>query len=100
MVWGLIGGCAVITVIIKSVGPIALGGRELPAWFANVVALMAPALLAALVVTSALADGEHLAVGPDTWGVAAAGLVVWRGGSVVLAVVAAAVVAGGLRAVT
>ena len=47
-----------ITVIIKSVGPIALGGRELPAWFANVVALMAPALLAALVVTSALADGE------------------------------------------
>jgi len=100
MVWGLIAGCAATTVIIKSVGPIALGGRELPTWFANVVALMAPALLAALVVTSALADGDHLAVGPDTVGVAAAGLVVWRGGSVVLAVVAAAVVAAGLRAVS
>jgi branched-subunit amino acid transport protein len=99
-VWGLIAGCAVITVIIKSAGPIALGGRELPPAFANVVALMAPALLAALVVTSALAEGKHLAVGADTAGVAAAGLIVWRGGSVVLGVAAAAVVAGGLRAVS
>jgi branched-subunit amino acid transport protein len=99
-VWGLIVGCAVITVIIKSVGPIALGGRDLPVWFANVVALMAPALLAALVVTSALAEGKHLAAGADTAGVAAAGLIVWRGGSIVLAVAVAAVVAAGLRALS
>ena len=98
-VWGLIAGCTLITVVIKAAGPIALGGRELPSWFGNVVAMMAPALLAALVVTSALADGKHLTVDPVTAGVAAAGLLVWRGASVVLAVVVAAVVAGGLRAV-
>ena len=59
---------------------------------------MAPALLAALVVTQALADGERLHVGADTAGVAAAGLVVWRGGSVLPAVGLAVVVTAGLRA--
>jgi branched-subunit amino acid transport protein len=98
-VWGLIIGCAVITIAIKAAGPIALGGRELPPWFGNVVALMAPALLAALVVTSALAEGKELTISPVTAGVAAAGLIVWRGGSVVLAVAVAAFVAGGLRAI-
>ena len=86
--------------IIKSAGPIALGGRELPPWFANVVALMAPALLAALVVTSALADGEHLAVGPDTAGVAAAGLSSGAAARSCSPSWSAAVVAGGLRALT
>ena len=39
---------------IKGVGPFALGGRELPAWFSSVVVLLAPALLAALVVAPTL----------------------------------------------
>ena len=86
----LIGGCALVTAVIKAVGPIALGGRELPESFTGVIALMAPALLSALVVTAALADGDRLAVGPDTAGVAAGGLVAWRTGSVVGCVVVAA----------
>ena len=56
--WGLIAACAVITAAIKAIGPVALGGRELPAWFGAIVAMMAPALFAALVVTQALADGS------------------------------------------
>ena len=56
--WGLIAACAVITAAIKGVGPVALGGRELPPWFGAIVAMMAPALFAALVVTQALADGR------------------------------------------
>ncbi|MDQ3632764.1 MAG: hypothetical protein M3417_16140 [Actinomycetota bacterium] len=51
-----------------------------------------------MVVTQALADGGRLAVGADTAGVAAGGLVAARTGSVVAAVVAAAAVAAGLRA--
>ena len=39
----LIGGCALVTVAIKAVGPIALGGRELPDWFSSLVVLLAPA---------------------------------------------------------
>ncbi|MGH2951047.1 MAG: AzlD domain-containing protein, partial [Solirubrobacterales bacterium] len=58
--WALIGGCAAITAMLKATGPLTLGGRELPAWFYSIVALMAPALFAALVVTQVLADGRDL----------------------------------------
>jgi branched-subunit amino acid transport protein len=94
----LIAGCALITFAIKAIGPLALGGRELPAWFTGVVVLLAPALLSALIVTQALADGDHLAIGPDTAGVAAGGLVAWRLGSVIGCVVVAAAVTAGVRA--
>jgi branched-subunit amino acid transport protein len=94
----VIAGCAVVTAAIKAVGPLALGGRELPERFTSVVVLLAPALLAALIVTQALADGERLAVGADTAGVAAGGLVAWRTGSIVACVVVAAAVTAGVRA--
>ena len=97
--WALIGACAVVTAAIKAAGPVALGGRELPPWFGAIVALMAPALFAALVVTQALADGRHLAVGADTAGVALAGVVAWRGGSVIAVVAIAAATTAALRAV-
>ena len=95
----LIGGCAVVTYLIKGIGPLALGGRDLPLWFTSVVILLAPALFAALVVTQALADGERLAVGADTAGVAAGGLVAWRFGSVIGCVGVAALVTAGMRAI-
>jgi branched-subunit amino acid transport protein len=98
--WGLIGGCAVMTALIKGAGPIVLGGRELPAWFSAIVALMAPALFAALVVTQVLADGRDIGVGADTVGVALAGVAAWRGASVIAVVAIAAGTAAGLRAVT
>jgi branched-subunit amino acid transport protein len=99
-VWTLIGACAVVTAVLKGIGPVALGGRELPAWFSSVVALMAPALFAALVVTQALADGRKLAIGADTAGVALAGVAAWRGASVIVVVAVAAVTAALLRALS
>ena len=68
-----------------------MGGRELPPRVGGVIMLMAPALLAALVVSSALADGEHLHVGADTAGVAAgaAVLVLTRAGVLTSVLVAA-----------
>ena len=97
-IWALIGLCAVATAAIKAVGPIALGHRDLPAWFTDVISHMAPALLAALVVTAALADRDQLQLGADTAGVAVAGLLLWRGASVVVGVVTAVAVTAGLRA--
>jgi branched-subunit amino acid transport protein len=76
--WALIGACAVVTAALKAVGPVALGGRALPLWFTSIVALMGPALFAALVVTQVLADGKDLGVGADTAGVALAGVAAWR----------------------
>ena len=94
----LISGCAVITALIKASGPVLLGGRELPERFTGVIALMAPALLAALVVTAVLADADEWAIGAETAGVAAGGLVAWRTGSMLGCVLVAAVVTAGLRA--
>ena len=96
--WALIGLLALVTAVIKGFGPVALGHRDLPAWFTDVITLMAPALLAALVVTAALADGDELAVGADTAGVAVAGVALWRGVNIIIGVVIAASVTAGLRA--
>ena len=97
-IWLVIALCAAATAVIKGAGPIALGGRELPGWFSGVIQLMAPALLAALVCVAALADGEEWAIGADTAGVAAGGIVLWRGANVVIGGVVAATVTALLRA--
>ena len=97
--WALVGLCAVVTAAIKAAGPLAFGGRDLPAWFSSVIVLMAPALLAALVCTAAFAEGDRLRVGADTAGVAIAGVLLWRGASIITGVAVAAVVTALLRAV-
>jgi branched-subunit amino acid transport protein len=94
----VIAGCCAITAAIKAIGPVALGGRELPTWFTSVVILLSPALLAALVATQAFANGDHLALDADTAGVAAGGLAIWRTGSIIACVVIAAAVTAGVRA--
>jgi branched-subunit amino acid transport protein len=98
--WALIGLCAAVTVAIKAAGPVALGGRDLPEAFNGVIRLMAPALLAALVCVSTLAESDELAIGADTAGVAVAGLALWRGVSIVGGVFIAAAVTAALRAIT
>ena len=99
-IWLLIAGVAVVTAVIKAAGPVFLGGRPLPPRVAGVVALMAPALLSALVVTSALADGDRYQIDASTAGVVVGGLVVWWRGSVVWGVVIAAAVTALLRLLT
>jgi branched-subunit amino acid transport protein len=98
--WIVVVACAVVTALIKGFGPVALGGRELPPWSAGVIGLMAPALLAALVVTSALSEGHRIVVGAQTAGVALAGIVLARGASVLTGVAVAVVVTAALRAVS
>ena len=90
--------CALTTLLVKGIGPLAAGSRDLPAPAVRVVVLLAPALLAALVVTSALADGDRLRLGADTAGAVAAALLLWSGAHLLLAVVAAAGVTAALRA--
>jgi branched-subunit amino acid transport protein len=96
--WALVTGCAVVTFAIKAAGPIALGGRALPAWFASIVALMPSALLAALVATHSLANGDRLEVGPVTAGVLVSALVMRRTGSIAWCVISAAVTTAVIRA--
>lgn len=97
--WALVGAVAAMAAVTKAAGPVALGGRDLPERLVLVIRLLAPALLAALVVTQALADDDELAIGADTAGVAAAGVVYLRGGSVAVGVGVAVAVTAGLRAI-
>jgi branched-subunit amino acid transport protein len=99
-IWWTIAGCTVVTAVIKGVGPVALGGRDIPPRFSGVITLMAPALLAALVLTSTFAVGDQWKVGAHTVGVAVGGLILVRRGPLVVAVAAAVAVTALLRAVT
>ncbi len=99
-IWWVVLGCIGVTAVLKAAGPLFLGGRELPRWFMRLVSVAAPALLAALVATALFSDQQEWSVGADTVGVAAGGLVLWRRGSVVVAVAVAVAVTAGLRAVT
>ena len=82
------------TIAIKAVGPVLLGGRELPPRVGNLVALAAPALLAALVVTQAVGGDRKLVFDARLTGLAAGALAVrLRAPLVVVMVVSAAVTA-------
>lgn len=58
--WLIVGAVGLGTMALKAAGPLILGARPLPERAGRVVALLAPALLAALVATSAVASGQQL----------------------------------------
>lgn len=58
--WLIVGAVGLGTMALKAAGPLLLGSRPLPDRARRVVALLAPALLAALVATSAVATGQEL----------------------------------------
>lgn len=97
--WITIAVLAVGTVAIKSFGPLTLGGRDLPPRLAGVVALLAPSLLAALVVVDTLGgeDGT-LAIDEKAAGLLAAAGALAARLPVIVAVLIAAAVTAGLRA--
>jgi branched-subunit amino acid transport protein len=97
--WTTVVVLAPVTVLIRASGPVLLGGRDLPSPVRRIVALLAPALLAALVVTETLSDADGLVLDERAAGVAAAGLaLLWRD-SLLLAMAAAVAVTAAARAV-
>jgi branched-subunit amino acid transport protein len=90
-VWITVAVVGVLTIAFKAVGPVALGGRSLPPRLLGVVELLAPALLAALVVTQVFAEERQLALDARAVGLCAAiGALVLR--APILAVIAIAAV--------
>jgi branched-subunit amino acid transport protein len=70
--WIVTVGLGAATALIKGMGPVLLGGRPLPPRVLAVLRLLAPALLAALVVTQVFASGQALTVDARAVGLAAA----------------------------
>ena len=88
------------TATIKSTGPLLLGGRPLPPRVASVVALLAPALLAALVAINTFGSGQRLAVDARLAGVGAAAVAIKLRAPVLVTVIIAASVTATIRAFT
>jgi hypothetical protein len=89
-VWTTVILVGIATVAFKSAGPVLLGGRPLPVRLATVVELLAPALLAALVVTQTLGGDEALVVDARLAGVAAAAVALLLRAPILVGVVVAA----------
>jgi branched-subunit amino acid transport protein len=82
------------TVAITAAGPVLAGDRQLPVRTGRMVALVGPALLAALVATQAFSTDEELVLDERGAGLlAAAGAIAFRAPLIVVVVTAAAAAA-------
>lgn len=68
-IWICVALTALVSFAIKAIGPAILGNRPLPAHASGVIALLAPALLAGLVISDILGPSWSSANAPLTLGV-------------------------------
>jgi branched chain amino acid efflux pump len=98
-VWITIGGLCAATATIKAFGPLVFGGRELHPILARVIPLLAPALLAALVVTETVGGpGRSLVIDARLGGLLAAAVAISRRWPLAVVVLCAAATTALLRA--
>jgi branched-subunit amino acid transport protein len=98
--WVVVGWLIATTAAMRAVGPLALGGRELPSRAMGVVAMLAPALLAALVMTQTFGgEGSELVLDERAVGVAGAGAVLALRGGILLAMTVAVALSAAAHAV-
>jgi branched-subunit amino acid transport protein len=97
-VWITVVVVGVATIALKAVGPVALGGRSLPPRLMGVIELLAPALLAALVVTQVFANEQRLVIDARAVGLAAAAAALLLRAPILVVVVAAAAATALVRA--
>jgi uncharacterized membrane protein len=96
--WVTIVAVAIANAAIKAVGPVLVGGRDLPPRIVSVIALLAPALLTALVITETFSEDRHYVLDEKAVGVAVAGVAVALRAPVLLAVALAALTTALIRA--
>jgi branched-subunit amino acid transport protein len=99
-VWLAIVVVGAATVLLKATGPVLLGGRDLPPRVNALVVLLAPAVLAALVVTQVVGGDEELVFDARLVGLGAAGIAIALRAPLVVVVVIAAAATAGVRALT
>jgi branched-subunit amino acid transport protein len=87
------------TMALKAAGPVAIGGRELPERSLGLVAALAPALLAALVVTQVFDGGRTLVIDERLAGLAVAAVLLALRVPILAVVIGAAATTALLRAI-
>ena len=99
-VWTAIVALCVATASMKAIGPVSFGGRKLSGRAASVIALVAPALLASLVVYETLnSGGRGIEVDARVVGLAAASAALALKRSMLTVVAVAAVATALTRAI-
>jgi hypothetical protein len=96
--WIAVAGVGLATVALKGAGPIVFARRPLPGSFKSIMPLLAPCLLAALVIGQTLADGRALTLDARVAGVAAAAVALLLRAPLLVVLAAAAGVAAATRA--
>ena len=90
-VWLVVLVVGAATVALKATGPLLIGDRRLPAGLGGVVSLLAPVLLAALVVTQTVGGDNALVLDARLAGVGVGGAALALRAPVLVVVVSAAV---------
>jgi branched-subunit amino acid transport protein len=97
-VWLVVVLVGAATVAAKAAGPVLLGGRELPRPVSAVLFLLAPALLAALVVTQAVGGDREIVLDERLVGLGAAALALLLRAPLIVVVIVAAATTAAVRA--
>ncbi len=98
MSWLAIGALSAISYLLKALGPLLAGGRQLSPRVRQALDLVPVPLLAALIVTQTFAQGHRLVIDARVPALAVAGLLVWRRAPFLVVVLSAAATAALLRA--
>jgi branched-subunit amino acid transport protein len=99
-VWITIGALVVITAAIKAAAPMIIGGRQLPKRTNALLALLAPALLTALILTETFARGKDLTMDASSVGLVCGGVAIALRAPLLLTVIVAAAGTAAARAIT
>ena len=89
--WTVVLLVGAFTMALKAAGPVLVGGRALPDTFEDAFRLLAPSVLAALVVTQAVAEDGELVFDERLIGVGAAAVAIRLKAPLIVVMVVAAV---------
>ena len=99
MTWWAILALAAASLALKALGPVLLGGRELPPRLVDLLGLVPVPMLAALVLTGTVADGHRLVADARLPALGVAAVLIWRRAPFLVVIVAAAATAALVRLV-
>lgn len=98
MSWWLIAALSLTAFGFKAAGLILVGDRQLPPVTQRCLALIPPAMLAAIVLHDTFAVGQSLTIDARAAGVGVAVVAAWRRAPLIVVIVSAAAVTATLRA--
>ena len=90
VVWAVVVAVGAVTILFKAAGPVFLGARTLPPRALALVEVLAPSMLASLVVTQAVGGDRELVYDERLLGLVAAVVAIRLHSSLLVVMVAAA----------